>query len=315
MSKNPIVSVVMPVYNAEQYVAEAVKSILAQTFVDFEFIIIDDGSTDASLKIIETLAAKDERIRLTSRENKGVIRTRNDLLGKAKGEFIAVMDADDVALPKRFALQVEFLKNEPDVVCVGGAHEVIDEKGRLLTRLELPLHNDEIQRLALAGHCSVCNPSAMIRRASVIEVGGYDETLLSAVEDLDLWLKLGEVGKLANLKDMVLKYRLHTNSISARQGMLQRRESQKACERAWQRRGIDEGRFEATEPWRPGPDRSSRHKFMLQYGWWAFQSGQRQTAAIYGTRAIAALPFAAEGWKLLVCAAIKPLPDRDSKQL
>ena len=303
----------MPVYNVEQYITKAVESILAQTFMDFEFIIIDDGSTDSSLKILETYAAKDERIHLTSRKNKGIPRTRNEMLALTSGEFIAVMDADDVALPERFALQVKFLRSHPDYVCVGGAHEVIDEKGRLLTRLELPQNNDEIQQLMLAGHGSICHPCAMIRRASLMEVGGYDEALLTA-HDLDLWLKLGEVGALANLKDTVLKYRLHMNSISEKNGALQRQEARAACERAWQRRGI-EGCFEATEQWRPGPDRSSRHKFMLQYGWWAFSSGQRQTAITYGTRAIAALPFAAEGWKLLVCAAIKPLPDCDSKQL
>lgn len=310
MSTTPIVSVTMAVYNAERYIASAIESILTQTFVDFELIIIDDGSTDSSLKIVEAYAAKDERIHLTSRENKGVIRTRNELLSKVRGEFVAVMDADDIALPERLARQVEFLQSHPEVVCVGGAHEVIDEKGRLLTRLELPIHDDEIQQLTLAGHGSICNPCAMIRRVSLMEVGGYDETMLSA-EDLDMWLKLGEVGALANLKDTVLKYRLHEKSISEQNCMLQRTESKKACERAWKRREI-EGHFEATEPWRPGPDRSSQHKFILQYGWWAFLSGQRRTSIIYATRAITVLPLAIEGWKLLACAALKPLPISES---
>lgn len=313
MSNNPIVSVLMPVYNAESYVTAAVESILSQTFVDFEFIIIDDGSTDASLKILKAYAANDERIRLTSRRNRGLVPTLNEMLSQAKGEFIARMDADDVAMPERFARQIEFLESEPDVVCVGGAHEVIDEKGRLLTRLELPEKNDEIQQLALAGHTSICHPCAMIRRELMIKVGGYDEAMLPA-EDLDLWLKLGEVGALANLKETMLKYRLHMNSVSEQNQIKQSSKAQEVCERAWRRRGI-EGRFEATEQWRPGKDRFSRHRFMLQYGWWAFNNGQRQTAIIYGTRAIAALPFAVRGWKLLACAAIKPLPGDDSKKL
>ncbi len=310
MSTSPIVSVVMAVYNAEQYVAQTVESILTQTFVDFEFIILDDGSTDRSLKILEAYAAKDERIRLSTRANKGVSATRNEMLAKAEGEFIAVMDADDIALPERLALQVEFLQSHPDVVCVGGAHEMIDEKGRLLTRLELPLDNDEIQQMILAGHGAICHPCAMIRRTSMIEVGGYDEELVAA-HDMDLWLKLGEIGVLVNMKETLLKYRLNTNSVSGKNYILQRRESQIACERAWKRRGI-EGHFEATEPWRPGPDRSSQHKFILQYGWWAFLSGQRRTSITYATRAIAILPLAIEGWKLLACAALKPLPISES---
>ena len=312
MNENPTVSVLMPVYNAQRYVAETVESVLAQTFRDFEFIITDDGSTDASLKILEAYAAKDQRIRLTSRGNKGLTPTLNEMLAKAKGEFIAIIENDDVALPERLARQVEFLQHNPDVVCLSGAHELIDEKGRLLTCLEIPRHNDEIQQLALAGHCSICHPGAMMRRSSLIEVGGYDETMRMA-HDLDLWLRLGEIGALANLKDTVVKYRLRTDSISGQNPIKQRQEAREACERAWQRRSI-KGHFEATEPWRPGSDRSSQHDFMLQYGWWAFDSGQRKTAAIYGTRAIAALPFAIGGWKLLACAAFKPLPTGDSKQ-
>ena len=307
MTQKPIVSVLMPIYNTERYVAQAVESILSQTFKDFEFIIIDDGSTDTSLKILKKYAAQDKRIRLISRENRGVVRTRNDLLEQAEGEFAAVMDADDVALPERLALQVEFLRANLDVVCVGGAHEVIDENGRLLTRLPLPEHDQEIQELALAGHGSICNPCAMMRRTALLEIGGYDETLLCA-EDLDVWLRLGEVGKLANLKPTILKYRLLKSSISQQHGVLQRQAAKEICQRAWLRRGI-EGHFEAEELWRPTQDAASQHHFMLQYGWWAFNSGERMTAMIYGIKAITALPFAAEGWKLLTCAAFKPLPE------
>jgi len=311
MSQNQIVSVLMPVYNAERYVAQSIESILVQTFADFEFIITDDGSTDGSLKILEAYAAKDKRIRLTSRRNKGLTPTMNEMLRQARGELIAIIENDDLALPERLARQVEFLQSQPDFVCVGGAQELIDEKGRLLTRLELPLHNDRIQQLALAGHGSICHPGSMIRRSALMKIGGYDETMRLA-HDLDLWLRLGEVGSLANLKDVVVKYRLHKSSLSEQKGIQQRQEAREACERAWRRRGI-EGHFEATELWRPGPDRSSQHRFMLQYGWWAFNSRQRQTAIVYGTRAISALPFAVEGWKLLVCAAVKPLPGHNSQ--
>jgi glycosyltransferase involved in cell wall biosynthesis len=303
----------MPVYNADRYVAQAVESILAQTLTDFEFLIADDGSTDNSLEILRVYAAKDPRIRFSSNPNQGVSRTRNQLLQQARGEFIAVMDADDIALPRRFALQIEFLRSHPEVVCVGGSHDLIDEEGRLLTFLALPQADDEIQKAALAGHGSICHPSAMIRRWALEKTDGYDEAYRSA-HDLDIWLKLGEIGRLANLKESVLQYRIHTNSVSNRNRISQRLEAQQACLQAWKRRGI-QGHFEASEPWRPGHDRASRHYFMLQYGWWAFNSHQRETAIIYGWRAIKALPFNKEGWKLLICAALKPLPVVQPKTL
>lgn len=306
MSQQPLVSVLMPVYNAECYVAQAIESILSQTLQNFEFIILDDGSTDGSLKILKAYAAQDKRIQLISRENRGVICTRNELLEQAQGDLIAIMDADDIALPERLALQVEFLNANPQVVCVGGAHQLIDEKGRLLTWLHLPEQNEQIQQAALAGHGSICNPCAMIRRVSLVAIGGYDETLECA-EDLDVWLKLGEIGELANLKDTILKYRLLKSSISQQHGVLQRQAAKEICERAWLRRGI-EGYFEAEEPWRPTEDAASQHRFMLQYGWWAFNSGQRWTASLYGVKAITALPFAVEGWKLLAYSAFKQSP-------
>jgi glycosyltransferase involved in cell wall biosynthesis len=309
MSKKPIVSVLMPVYNAERYVAETVESILAQTFTDFEFIIIDDGSRDGSLKILETYAAKDKRIRLTSRDNKGIARTTNEMLGKAEGEFIALMDNDDIALPDRLARQVEFLQANPHVVGVSGTYQFIDEKGRLLLTSPVPENNDQIQRLLLAGYANnMPHPCAMIRRESLIGIGGYSETLKVAA-DLDMQLRLGEVGELANIKEPILQYRVHMNSACGQKPELYYQEAQAACERAYQRRGI-EGRYEPTqeEPMRPGKNRFSQHPFLVKYGWWAFNSGQRQTAIIYGLRAITALPLAVEGWKLLACAVIKPLP-------
>jgi glycosyltransferase involved in cell wall biosynthesis len=296
----------MPVYNCEKFLAKSVESILAQSFTDFELLIIDDGSTDNSVAVVKRYADCDSRIRWVTQPNAGVSTTRNRLLAMATGEFIAVMDADDIAVPDRFALQVKFMRQHPNVVCVGGSHHLIDDDGRFLTTLYLPESDAEVQHLALAGHGSICHPCAMIRRWALLQVGGYDEVLKSA-HDLDLWLKLGEVGQLANLKDVILSYRLHPLSLSGKNPYDQRKEAMIACERAWQRRGI-EGKFEATEPWRPTADSGSRHQFMMQYGWWAFNSGERKTAAIYAYRAIATKPLALNGWKLLLLAIFKSAP-------
>ncbi|WP_416675822.1 glycosyltransferase family 2 protein [Egbenema bharatensis] len=306
MTQIPTVSVVMAVYNAERYLAQAIDSILRQTFTNFEFVILNDGSTDGSLRILEQHAQQDDRIRLISRENQGIPRTRNDLLRVSQGEFIAVMDSDDVALPDRLSLQVNFLRQHPEVVCVGGAHDLIDHKGRLLTRLQLPTQDAEIQQAAIVGHAPICNPCALIRRESLVQIGGYDERLGQA-EDLDVWLKLGEIGKLANLTEPVLQYRVHSRSVSEQDQLYQRQKAREACERAWQRRGIA-GTFEATEPWRSTGTRTSQHYFYMKYGWWAFGSQQRSTALIYALKAIGVLPWNRDGWNLLGCALLKPLP-------
>ncbi|MCL6433138.1 MAG: glycosyltransferase [Leptolyngbyaceae cyanobacterium HOT.MB2.61] len=304
---SPTVSVLMPVYNSQRYVALAIKSILAQSFQDFEFIITDDGSTDASLSILKRYAEQDSRIHLISRENRGIACTRNEMLLQARGEFVAVMDADDIALPDRLTRQVMFLRQNPDVVCVGSSYQLIDEEGRLLlTCFQMAQNDATIQKQLLAGFGSIHQPTVMFRRVPAIAVGGYNETM-PVCEDLDLWMRLGEVGKLANLPQPLVQYRLHPNSVSEKNPTLEMEKAREACERAWKRRGI-EGRFEAVGEWRPGSSQASRHRFMLQYGWWAFNSGQRLTAMLYGWRAIKILPFHFESWKLLVCAAIKPLP-------
>ncbi|MBI4781803.1 MAG: glycosyltransferase [Oscillatoriophycideae cyanobacterium NC_groundwater_1537_Pr4_S-0.65um_50_18] len=305
--KPPAISVLMPVYNGDRYLTEAVESVLAQTFTDFEFLIIDDGSTDRSLQILQQYAAQDDRIRLISRENRGLIATLNQMLELAQGEFLARMDADDIAVGDRFAAQLEFLRQHPDYVCVGGAFALMDAQGRTVLPLEMPETNDEIQQAILSGRTIINHPCAMIRRQALEAIGGYD-TAMVTVEDLDMLLRLGEVGKLANLKQMVLKYRFHMESVSAKRSEFQHQMAQEACRRAWQRRGIT-GEFAAEMPWyRPGRDRPSRQSFFHRYGWWAFNNGWRSTAASSALRAIALQPITPESWKLLACALIKPIP-------
>ena len=148
----------------------------------------------------------------------------------------------------------------------------------------------------------------MMRADAVRKVGGYDE-MLSVAQDLDLWLKLGEVGKLAAVPDVLLQYRQHEGSVSEQKQALQVRNMRLACERAAARRGIQR-QFLGDAGWRPSDDRTSRHRYALQYGWWAFQSAQRKTAMHYGLRAVAAAPFNLASWRLLVCAALKPIPER-----
>lgn len=297
----PTISVLMPVYNGERYLKQAIESILAQTFADFEFLIIDDGSSDRSIEILQTYATQDSRIRLTLRENRGIPRTRNQLLAQATGEFVAIMDADDIALPDRFQLQVEFLRQHPEVVCVGGALDWIDEKGRLLGHCPMPQDDAELQKLMLGGISLLHHPTTMARRAALVQVGGYNETM-TASSDLDLWLRLGEIGQLANLPDTVLQYRLHAKSITHAKQTKQAADALAACQRAWKRRGI-QGEFI-----RQPADHLKQHEFWLRCGWNNFLNGERDVARHCGIQAISTGPRNLEAWKLLACALIKPIP-------
>ncbi|HWG75640.1 MAG TPA: glycosyltransferase [Steroidobacteraceae bacterium] len=303
MNATPTVSVLMPVYNGAAYLRAAMQSILNQSFCDFEFVVLDDGSTDGSLRILQEYARLDGRVRLLSRENRGLTYSLNQLIATARGEFMARMDADDIAMPERLARQVEFLRTHPGVLCVGGAFQIIDEAGRYLTTLYPPASNEQIQNHLIHGRCAISHPAAMARLQPIRELGGYQGDF---AEDLDLWLRLGEKGELANLPEAVLRYRLHCASVSERVGHRQRDAALVACQAAWQRRGIRDGTFEGASAWRP-ESKATRYAFMLQYGWWAWNSRERATAQLYGLRALRARPLGVEGWKLLLVSLLKPL--------
>jgi glycosyltransferase involved in cell wall biosynthesis len=306
---SPKISVLLPVYNAERHLALAVESILKQSYGDFECLALDDGSKDGSLDILRSFEKRDARVRVTSRENRGLVATLNELTEQASGAFFARMDSDDVARPDRFAVQVAFLEEHPDTVCVGGCHGMIDERGRFLTTLRVPLTDADIQTKILRGHGAICHPTAMIRADALRKVGGYDSEMRHC-EDLDLWLRLGEIGKLANVQEVVLDYRLDSQSVSAQNWQEQRENGLVACQRAWKRRGI-EGRYEAGQPWRPDGTRRGNSRHYLKYGWWAFQSGQRKTALYYAGRALLERP-SVSALRLAGSALLKPHPDSSS---
>jgi glycosyltransferase involved in cell wall biosynthesis len=297
----PLITVCMPVYNAKRYLSEAIESILGQTFSDFEFLIIDDGSTDRSLAILKRYAARDARIRLSTRPNAGLVTRLNEMLHQARGELIARMDADDVALPERFARQVEFLRGHPEVDVVGGAQEHIDSKGHHLhIHYDLQGH-EEIQERALTGVCPLNHPSVMMRREAVLAVGGY--RAMMPAEDLDLWLRMGERGRLANLPDVITRYRLHDSSVSASLQDKQLSQWQAAVDAACDRRGLPRQKLKL-DPWRP-VDRQSNHRSMIGYGWAGFHRGDRPAAVHFGLRAVSLMPWRRESWLLLACAILK----------
>jgi glycosyltransferase involved in cell wall biosynthesis len=303
---NPRVSVLMPVRDAEPHLAEALASVFAQSFRDFELLVWDDGSRDGSARILREFAERDPRMVVASGPPRGYVAALNDLLARARGEYLARMDADDICLSERFERQVAFLDAHPDVVCVGTATDRIDGRGRWIGRRIPPLDDAAIQEELLAGHNPIVHPSAMLRTEAVRAVGGYDEELTPA-EDLDLWLRLGERGRLANLADVLLRYRMHANSVSERSQTRQLENKRRAAERAWQRRGLAPRELDLP-PWRPLSGRQSRAQFLQRYGWSAFHLGEWRTALVYGLLLLAAQPLASEGWRLALCAIFKRPP-------
>jgi Glycosyl transferase family 2 len=210
----PQVSVVMVVRNVDRFVAEAIESILTQTFRDFEFLILDFGSTDNSKMIASRYAQADSRIKLHEVPTCGLGEARNAVCSLAQGRYIAVQDADDISLPNRLAVEWEFLQAHPDVAVVGSETQWVDVNGKSLWVHHAPTEDHEI-KTALATHCPFVQSSVLVRKDAFVAVGGYRSPFAPA-EDYDLWLRVSEHFACANVKDVLLKYRIHTQQVSLR---------------------------------------------------------------------------------------------------
>lgn len=300
--RSPRVSVIMPVFNAEAYLAEAVESILSQTFTDFELLAHDDGSTDGSLAILRAFEKKDLRVKISSSENQGIVPTLNALIDSAQAPLLARMDADDVCLPERFALQVAYLDEHPENIIVGGGSLVMDADGRIITQILPPTKHGEIDSNNLKGIVSLNHPTVMMRKGPVVKCGGYDPEFSSS-QDLDLWLRLAEIGTVGNLSTIVLKYRIHGQSISGMNGQKQEALCKRACEAAWERRGTHHT-FDYS-PWRMENTRSSRRDFYIKYGWTGWGLGYRDTWRHYAFKSIKTDPLSLNAWKLLILGTLK----------
>ena len=303
----PHLSIILPCYNAERYLAATMLSIGAQTYRDFEFVIVNDGSTDNSQQVLESFAKNDHRIKVISRPNTGYVKALREAIEKSTGRLIARMDADDIAKPDRLAKQVAFMEAHPEVVVLGGSYNLIDSEGRRLRTMNQPTDHDTLVQQCLGGTTPICHPLSMFRRDVYERVGGYDESTCPA-EDLDLWLRMSEVGQLACLPDVLLDYRLHAGSVSETKQAKQMEAIHSIVERAARRRNITVD-FKAGEGWR-AHSAEGRHKQLLKYGWWAWSSGERATARSYGWRSVVEKPVDIRAWKLLVTSILKRAPGR-----
>jgi glycosyltransferase involved in cell wall biosynthesis len=212
----PAVSVVLPVYNGEPFLVEALDSILGQTFGDFELIAVcDPSSSDNSRSLLDDAARRDSRVHVLQGPIRNLAAALNLGLSRARGEFIARMDADDVSLSNRFARQVEYLREHPDIAVVGATITMIDAGGSVIREIDYPLTPVEVDRFLIEIGCALAHPATMGRRAALLSVGGYRE-LFQHAEDYDLWLRMAECYSLANLPDRLLRYRHHDDKVSLR---------------------------------------------------------------------------------------------------
>ncbi|MCB2045565.1 MAG: glycosyltransferase [Novosphingobium sp.] len=219
---NPAISVAMSVYNGERFLADAIRSILAQSFGDFEFLILDDGSTDSSRSIIAGFAASDSRIRPIIRENRGLIASLNQLLEEARAPLIARMDADDISHPERFSRQISFLAGHPDHGVLGTWSQDMDEFGNeyLAPGHEHPTTHEGVLRALDNDQQVLCHPAVMMRRDIVRSIGGYHAAFRHC-EDLDLWLRLASVTRIANIPERLIRYRHYAAQVSSRHAVEQ----------------------------------------------------------------------------------------------
>ncbi len=211
LKKNsPAVSIIMPAYNAEKYIEDAIESILNQTYRNFEFIIGDDCSTDKTWDIIKKFAEKDNRIiAFRNKKNLYIAGNRNALLRHAGGHFIAWQDADDISLPTRIERQYKFMKNHPDVGITGGYLQFFSgNKNYGIRKYD---SGDRELRKKIFRYSPVAQPSSMIRRSCFDAVGYYDLKYPPA-EDIDMSFRIGEKYKFANLPEVVLRYRESNDS-------------------------------------------------------------------------------------------------------
>jgi glycosyltransferase involved in cell wall biosynthesis len=205
--KDPKVSVVMSVHNEERYVSKAIQSILEQTFDDFEFIIIDDGSTDGTTEILSNYQQKDTRIRvLRHQSKKGLAQSLNEGIRIARGRYIARMDADDISLPTRLEKQVAFLDMHPEVGLVGTLCYEVDENDVIVRKWSLPSSTSDVRK-ALLDLNPLVHTSVMVRKEVFDEIGYYNETLQYS-QDYELWLRIARQYEIANLPEPLVMLRV-----------------------------------------------------------------------------------------------------------
>lgn len=215
----PLISIVMPVWNGEKYLSEAIESILCQTFRDFEFLILDDGSTDSTPAILAEYAARDPRIRVISLAHQGIVFALNCGVEQARADWIARMDCDDIAHPQRLEKQWQAVNTQPAAVLCHTQIRIIGEEP-FVTRAGRFIHSEALIRLRLCYLCPFVHPTVMFLKDAFLACGGYLPEERHA-EDYGLWGRLVCKGKVVGLSMPLLDFRVHRESISKKKSDIQ----------------------------------------------------------------------------------------------
>jgi glycosyltransferase involved in cell wall biosynthesis len=286
----PRVSVLLVMRDAAPYLHDAIESVLAQTFPDFELLIFDDGSTDASWAIADAYAKGDPRIQLYRGSAAGLAVWLREGVQRARGELIARMDADDVALPERFARLVQHLDAHPGCVAVSSDVLLVDPERRPIRRHRAPRSHEEIEQALWRAQGAMACP--MLRRSAVLQAGNYRADR-HATEDSDLYLRLAEIGRLANLPDVLYEYRRHEASICSAQRLEQSRMHNLVRAEALRRRGLPPSQL-IVVPDAANPD---LHDLWHEWSRAALGDGYLATSRHYARKLLFAEPLALRSWR------------------
>jgi glycosyltransferase involved in cell wall biosynthesis len=292
-------TVLMPVFDAERFVFAAVESVLRQTHTDFELLVFDDASQDRSAAIVESI--RDPRIQLIRKPHAGHTVWLREGVERARGVYVARMDADDVAQPRRFEKQLDFMRRNPECVAVGAEVLLMDPDGRPLGEQGVSLeHEDIVRELLLGRGGALVHPVAMFRREALIAVGSYRPEAEPA-EDLELYLRLAEKGRLANLPDVLLHYRLHLGKVSSARAGEQRRKIVSIVRDARLRRGLPAN----ADPELPVvPESLTAVDYWHYWARCAIRGGRLATARRYAGEVLLRRPFESRSWRLMVSALL-----------
>lgn len=286
----PEVSVLMPVYNGAEFVGRAVDSILRQTLENLELIIIDDGSTDETWKVLKELAERDRRVRIFRNEiNVGIPGTSNRALSLARGKFIARQDADDWSYPERLEKQVRYMEKHEDIVAVGTFMLLVEQSGLPIRLWRVPLIHEEIDLRHINGFSLQLPHGTMVARTEAMtRIGGYKEDHLFG-SDYEMMLRLTEVGRVANLPEVLYRYILHKENTTDLYRDNYAPNKKVALREAWKRRGLGELPFQVV----PNPAMK-------------FREGSRMVSLfVYGLKNVLRKPDSREGWSALKGSAAR----------
>lgn len=307
-----LISVIVPMYNMEPYISAALASILQERDIPLEVVVVNDGSTDASLERV--CAIDDKRLRVINGPGKGVAAALNMGLTAAQGEIIMRCDADDIYPPKRLARQVDWLVKHPEFGAVCGNYSIIDVKGRQLTNFKCGEKPEEITE-ELCNGITRTHMCTFALRSEVLQALGGVRQYFHTAEDIDLQLRIGELCRVWYLPDIEYYYRLHDTSLTHKQSAVER-EFFESVARKFQRQRLTQGSDDLQRGCPPPtlPQGSTKvmtsaeqiQGLLMATAWEEHQAGYKQRALAIGIRSVIAQPSNIGAWRSLLALAVKP---------